>query len=35
MAHRRYSPGPPVAPFIAVVVLTILAAIVLPYVLTH
>lgn len=35
MAHRRYSPGPPAAPFVAVVVLAFLAAVVLPYVLTH
>jgi hypothetical protein len=32
---RRCSPGPPVAPFVGFVLLAALAAIVLPYVLTH
>jgi len=32
---RRYSSGPPATPFIGFVVLAFLAAVVLPYVLTH
>jgi hypothetical protein len=32
---RRYSSGPPVAPFIGFVLVAFLVAIVLPYMLTH
>jgi hypothetical protein len=32
---RRYSSGPPVAPFIGFVLVAFLLAIVLPYMLTH
>jgi hypothetical protein len=35
MSRRRYSPGPPVAPFVAFVVLAFLVCIALPIALTH